>query len=70
MLPQDQTELILTDHLSGLGVAIERGLTFEGLVQREDAVEAQLCHRDGRQETVAARWLIGADGAQPRPPGR
>jgi 2-polyprenyl-6-methoxyphenol hydroxylase-like FAD-dependent oxidoreductase len=66
MLPQDQTEQILTDHLSGLGVAIERGVTFEGLVQREDAVEAQLCHHDGGQETVAARWLIGADGAHSR----
>ncbi|MGH3811501.1 MAG: FAD-dependent monooxygenase [Pseudonocardiaceae bacterium] len=66
MLPQDQTEQVLTDHLSGLGVVIERGLTFEGLVQREDAVQAELCHRDGRQETVAARWLIGADGAHSR----
>ncbi|MGH3800797.1 MAG: FAD-dependent monooxygenase [Pseudonocardiaceae bacterium] len=66
MLPQDQTEQILTDHLSGLGVVIERGLTFEGLVQRQDAVEAELCHRDGRRESVAARWLIGADGAHSR----
>jgi 2-polyprenyl-6-methoxyphenol hydroxylase-like FAD-dependent oxidoreductase len=66
MLPQDQTEQILADHLSGLGVVIERGVTFEGFGQRQDAVEAQLCHRDGRQETVAARWLIGADGVHSR----
>jgi 2-polyprenyl-6-methoxyphenol hydroxylase-like FAD-dependent oxidoreductase len=66
MLPQDQTEQILTDYLSGLGVVIERGVRFEGLVQRQDAVEAQLCHRDGRQESLAARWLIGADGVHSR----
>jgi 2-polyprenyl-6-methoxyphenol hydroxylase-like FAD-dependent oxidoreductase len=66
MLPQDQTEQILTDHLSGLGVVIERGVTFEGFMQQQDAVQAQLCHRDGRQESVAARWLIGADGMHSR----
>ena len=66
MLPQDQTEQILTDHLSGLGVVIERGVTYEGLVQREDAVQVVLRHQDGRQERVAARWLIGADGAHSR----
>ncbi|MDQ3885827.1 MAG: FAD-dependent monooxygenase [Actinomycetota bacterium] len=66
MLPQDQTEQILADHLSGLGVVIERGVTFEGFVQRQDAVEAQLYHRDGHQESVATRWLIGADGVHSR----
>jgi 2-polyprenyl-6-methoxyphenol hydroxylase-like FAD-dependent oxidoreductase len=66
MLPQDQTEQILADHLSGLGVVIERGVTFEGFVQRQDAVEVQLCHPDGHQDSVATRWLIGADGAHSR----
>jgi 2-polyprenyl-6-methoxyphenol hydroxylase-like FAD-dependent oxidoreductase len=66
ILPQDQTEQILTDQLSALGVMVERGVTFMGLVQRPGVVEAALCHLDGHRETVAACWLLGADGVHSR----
>jgi 2-polyprenyl-6-methoxyphenol hydroxylase-like FAD-dependent oxidoreductase len=63
MLPQSATERLLTEHLAGLGVSIERSLELTQLRQSEDHVEAELRHADGRIETMRADWLGGCDGA-------
>lgn len=62
-LDQSTTERLLTDHLSALGVKIERGAELVGLRQDAEHVEAQLVHADGREETCRAAYAVGADGA-------
>ncbi|MGP3949771.1 FAD-dependent monooxygenase [Streptomyces sp. 7N604] len=79
-LSQAETERILGDHLGGRGVRVERGtelLDFDadldaardsGLAPDApgDAVICTLRHGDGSEETVAARYVVGCDGAHSR----
>jgi 2-polyprenyl-6-methoxyphenol hydroxylase-like FAD-dependent oxidoreductase len=62
-LPQSETERILIEHLSSLGIEVERETTLTELGQASDAVQATLRHTDGRTETATTPWLIGCDGA-------
>jgi 2-polyprenyl-6-methoxyphenol hydroxylase-like FAD-dependent oxidoreductase len=65
LLPQNETEQILTEHLRSLGVAVERQtqlIDFENDRDRS-GVTAELRHADGRTERTRFRWLVGCDGA-------
>jgi 2-polyprenyl-6-methoxyphenol hydroxylase-like FAD-dependent oxidoreductase len=62
-LPQSETERLLGENLSSLGIEVERGVELTGLTQTSDAVRAVLRHGDGREEIVETPWLIGCDGA-------
>lgn len=64
VLPQDATEALLTEQLTARGGRVEWGVELEGHRPVEDAVEVSLRHKEGRQETVRARWLVGCDGAR------
>ena len=59
-LGQDETERILTQRLTGLGVTIERGRELVSIEQDETRARAVL--RDG--EAVDADWIVGTDGAR------
>ncbi|RKE22821.1 FAD-dependent monooxygenase [Streptomyces sp. TLI_171] len=61
-LPQYTTERLLTEHLAALGTRIERGVEVTDLQQDSEHVEVTLS--DGR--TLAARYVIGCDGAHSR----
>jgi 2-polyprenyl-6-methoxyphenol hydroxylase-like FAD-dependent oxidoreductase len=61
---QTETERVLLERLEGLGVRIDRPLTFSGFSQDADAVSAQLTDADGAATTVRAAYLVGADGAK------
>jgi pentachlorophenol monooxygenase len=61
-LPQYETERLLREHLAGLGLEIERGVTLRSFEQDADGVTAVLDGPAG-EETVRARYLIGCDGA-------
>ncbi|MCW5891192.1 MAG: FAD-dependent monooxygenase [bacterium] len=63
MIPQNETERLLAEHLAGAGVAVERGVELTGFVETADAVQATLRHPDGRDETLVVPWLVGCDGA-------
>jgi 2-polyprenyl-6-methoxyphenol hydroxylase-like FAD-dependent oxidoreductase len=63
MLPQSDTERLLEERLTGLGVRVERQVEVLGFTQRDNGVEATLRHPDGGSEKVATEWLIGCDGA-------
>ncbi len=63
MLPQSETERLLEAHLSGLGVAVERGVEALRFTEIEAGVATVLRHADGAEETVETEWLIGCDGA-------
>jgi 2-polyprenyl-6-methoxyphenol hydroxylase-like FAD-dependent oxidoreductase len=63
ILPQSDTERLLTARLQAEGIEIERNVELVGCGQTAEVVEAALRHADGREETVATPWLIGCDGA-------
>jgi 2-polyprenyl-6-methoxyphenol hydroxylase-like FAD-dependent oxidoreductase len=62
-LPQSETERILIEHLASFGIYVDREKEIIGLSQSPDAVTAVVRNSGGFEETLAARWLIGCDGA-------
>jgi 3-(3-hydroxy-phenyl)propionate hydroxylase len=62
-LDQAVTERLLTEHLTTLGVSIERGVELTEFVQGSAGLSATLQRTDGRSETVHPPYLIAADGA-------
>jgi 2-polyprenyl-6-methoxyphenol hydroxylase-like FAD-dependent oxidoreductase len=63
MIPQTETEALLTRHVLKLGGTIERGTELLSLTQQDEAVEVVLRHADGQEEVTRTGWLIGCDGA-------
>ena len=61
MLPQPQTEAILSARLEALGGIVRRNVKATGAVQESDQVVVQV-ERNGREEEVRARFVVGADG--------
>jgi 2-polyprenyl-6-methoxyphenol hydroxylase-like FAD-dependent oxidoreductase len=59
---QTETERVLTEHVTALGVSIDRGCTATALTQDDDAVHLTVQHPDGAVEQVTASWVIGTDG--------
>lgn len=63
ILPQSETERVLTDHLASFRVRVDRGTALEELRQDEDGVTARLRLAGGGVESVRCRYLVGCDGA-------
>ncbi len=63
MIPQNETERLLTEHLTKNGVAIERSVELVTFGEKADVVSCTLRHGGEREETLDAPWLIGCDGA-------
>ena len=63
MIPQSETERLLTLHLASVGGAVERQVELIGFMEADDHVAARLRHADGREETFETSWLVGCDGA-------
>jgi pentachlorophenol monooxygenase len=61
LIPQYETERILAEELAWRGVAVERGVRLTGFQQDPFRVTATLTGATG-DETVRARYLVGADG--------
>jgi 2-polyprenyl-6-methoxyphenol hydroxylase-like FAD-dependent oxidoreductase len=61
-IPQPETERILTEHLYGFGIAIERPVTLVSLDQEGSTVYAGLNRQDGSTENAAFRYVVGCDG--------
>jgi 2-polyprenyl-6-methoxyphenol hydroxylase-like FAD-dependent oxidoreductase len=61
---QTQTERILTERLSQLGVSVERGLEALSFEQDASGVDYALRHLDGREELGRCDWIVGTDGAR------
>jgi 2-polyprenyl-6-methoxyphenol hydroxylase-like FAD-dependent oxidoreductase len=64
MLPQPQALGILRARLEAQGSKVEFGVKLSSFVQDGGGVTASLQHADRRDESVRARYLIGADGAR------
>ncbi len=63
MIPQNETERLLTDHLARKGVAIERQIELLAFSEKSDSVVGKLRNADGTEESFETPWLIGCDGA-------
>lgn len=59
---QTETERVLTERLTALGVTVERGVELTGLTQDQAAVQLTFRLPDGSAEQVTTSWVIGADG--------
>jgi 2-polyprenyl-6-methoxyphenol hydroxylase-like FAD-dependent oxidoreductase len=62
LIGQSQTEEMLTRHLAGLGVRVERGLTAVAVEQGPARVTVRLARADGTSQEVRAGWVVGAQG--------
>ena len=65
LLGQYNTEAILRKHIERLGGTVEYGTELRSFEQHPDHVDAVLMKKIGdTEETVAAHWLVGSDGAK------
>lgn len=62
-MPQFDTERVLENHLRRLGGEVEWARTLRSLKDHGDFVDAVLSSETG-EETLRARWVIGADGGR------
>ena len=62
-LPQYSTERILTDHLRGFGIEVERGVALTGLSQNTAGVATRLLGSNQRTEEASFKYVVGCDGA-------
>jgi len=60
---QTETERVLTERLTQLGVSVDRGIELTALTQDTDGVQLSLRHADGSTKEVTTSWVIAADGA-------
>jgi 2-polyprenyl-6-methoxyphenol hydroxylase-like FAD-dependent oxidoreductase len=65
-LSQAETEAILDAHLAQRGAPVERGVELVELRQEPNGVSCTLRHHGQRTEEVAARYVVGCDGAHSR----
>jgi len=63
MLPQCDTEKLLTEQLATYGKYIERGLALTSFAQTTDGVLSQATHADGSNEIIESAYITGCDGA-------
>jgi len=61
--PQSNTEAVLIDDLTRLGVVVERQTTVTGLSQDLEGVLTSATGPDGHERTIHSQYVIGADGA-------
>ena len=64
VIPQSETERLLEEHLSSLGVRVERGTELVEFAEAEEGVTCALRRPDGAAETARFGWLVGCDGAR------
>src|SRR6202140_1093068 len=63
MIPQYDTEQLLGDFVTSLGVKIEWNIELTDFVVSADGVTSTLHHIDGTEENFESGWVIGSDGA-------
>jgi 2-polyprenyl-6-methoxyphenol hydroxylase-like FAD-dependent oxidoreductase len=64
IFPQDEHERLLIERLSAVGVEVERGKELIGFEDDGGQVRARLRASDGSEESCAAAYLAGCDGAR------
>lgn len=64
VLEQSKTEQLLVERLEQAGVYVEWGTELLELRQNEERATALVVRGDGARETVAAGWVVAADGVR------
>ncbi|QTD88816.1 FAD-dependent monooxygenase [Burkholderia anthina] len=62
-LDQSITERLLAEHLAGLGVTVERGVTLTACEAGGTSLDVKIRGADGLEQAFAPSYLIAADGA-------
>jgi len=62
-LSQAETESVLSEHLRGQDVDVERGTEVVSLERTASSVSCRLRRGDGTEKTIVARYVVGCDGA-------
>ncbi|WP_175765104.1 FAD-dependent monooxygenase [Burkholderia ambifaria] len=62
-LDQSITEQLLAEHLAGLGVTVERGVTLTACDAGGTSLDVTIRGADGHEQSFAPSYLIAADGA-------
>ena len=60
-IPQPDTEAVLAERATELGIVVERGVSLTGLSQDGEGVEVTLRGPEG-ERTTRVGWVVGADG--------
>lgn len=63
MIPQNETERLLTEYLAERGITVEREVELVAMADDGSAVRGTMRHGDGREEPFEVPWLVGCDGA-------
>lgn len=63
MIPQNETERLLTEHLTKKGITIERRTELLSFSEQPDKLTCKLRNADGHEETLHVPWVVGCDGA-------
>ncbi len=63
MIPQNETERLLAEHLTRAGLKVERQVELVSFDERGESIHCKMRHGDGREESCETPWLIGCDGA-------
>src|SRR5262249_49920763 len=63
MIPQNETERLLAEHLAAQGLQVERQAELLSFTEGPSSVTCRLRHADGSEETLETPWLVGCDGA-------
>jgi 2-polyprenyl-6-methoxyphenol hydroxylase-like FAD-dependent oxidoreductase len=63
-IPQDQTEQLLVEHLARRGRKVSWRTTLIGLAVTPTQTTAAVRRSDGTEDSISARWVVGADGAR------
>jgi 2-polyprenyl-6-methoxyphenol hydroxylase-like FAD-dependent oxidoreductase len=63
MIPQCETERVLEEWVTSLGVTVERCVELRAITPDADGTTATLVHADGREEHMRTPWLVACDGA-------
>jgi 2-polyprenyl-6-methoxyphenol hydroxylase-like FAD-dependent oxidoreductase len=61
--PQDHLEPVLLGQLLELGGEVRFGVRVDDLIQHDDGVTVRAQAAHAADETIEARWVVGADGA-------
>jgi 2-polyprenyl-6-methoxyphenol hydroxylase-like FAD-dependent oxidoreductase len=64
--PQDEHERLLVERLKDVGVAVERNTEMLSFDEAENHIKAKIKKPDGTEETCAAVYVAGCDGARSR----
>lgn len=63
-LPQAQTEKMLLEKLTQLGVTVQRNMELVSLSEHAQGVDVECLDKNGNKSTLQVKWVLGCDGTR------